>query len=160
MRFRRALIAGTAGLLLGMSLAACGPTAPMPTPTASGSGTPSPEPSSVRNDLEPELRPGQPAAANQQFFDSVNQELQSREGRSTGESIVNTLAAAGFDKAAMEVTYDATALGLQADSIVVSVKIGEECLIGQFHPDSYAGTLAPVLSTGKCLVGWQRPIDW
>jgi hypothetical protein len=159
-RARRALVAAGAGLLIASSLAACGPTAPMPTPTASGSSTPSPAPTSVRNELDPELRPGQPAAANQQFFDAVNQELQAREGRSTGETIVNTLAGAGFDKAAMEVTYDATALGLQADSIVVSVRIGEECLIGQFYPDSYTGTIAPVLSTGKCLVGWQRPIDF
>lgn len=154
-------IAATGALALAAIgvLAGCGPQTPMPTPTASSS-TPSPEPTSVRNELNPVLRPGQSAAANQQFFDATNQALQSQQGRSNGESIVNNLVAAGFNKADMEITYDATALGLQADSMIVSVKIGNECLIGQFFPGSYKGTILPVLGTGKCLVGWQRTIDW
>lgn len=140
-------------------LAACGAQTPMPTPTSSSS-TPSPGPTSVLNDLNPELRPGQPAAANQQFFDATNAALQASSGRSDGVTIVNNLAAAGFSKADMEVTYDTTALGLQADSIIVSVRIGQECLLGQFGAGYYKGTIAPLLGTGKCLVGWQRTIDW
>lgn len=156
---RKTALAATGAAVLAGLLVACGSQAPMPTPTASAS-SPSPAPTSVRNELNPQFRPGGSAAANQQFFDATNQALQSAAGKSDGVTIVNTLVAAGFNKADMEVTFDSTAIGLQADSIIVSVRIGEECLLGQFAPGYYAGTIAPVLGTGKCLVGWQRTIDW
>jgi len=139
------------------ALAGCVQGSPMPAPTPSASPT---SPTSVTNDLNPVLRPGQSAAANRQFFDATNAALQSAAGKSDGQTIVNTLAAASFIKADMEVTYDSTALGIPADSIIVSVRIGDECLIGQFAPSYYRGDLQPVLGTGRCLVGLQRPIDW
>lgn len=147
----------TAGLAV-LALAACVQGAPMPTPTAVP--TPSASATSVTNDLNPVLRPGQSAAANQQFFDATNQALQAAAGKSDGRTIVDNLVNAGFVKSDMEVTYDSTALGIAADSIIVSVRIGQECLIGQFAPSYYRGDLLPVLGTGGCLVGLQRPIDW
>ena len=149
---RKTALAATGAAVLAGLLVACGSQAPMPTPTASAS-SPSPAPTSVRNELNPQFRPGGSAAANQQFFDATNQALQSAAGKSDGVTIVNTQVAAGFNKADMEVTFE-------ADSIIVSVRTGEECLLGQFAPAYYAGTIAPVLGTGKCLVGWQRTIDW
>lgn len=153
-------IAATGALALAAIgvLAGCGPQTPMPTPTDSPS--PSPSATSVRNEIDPVLRPGQSAAANKQFFDATNGALHATAGKSDGRSIVDNLVAAGFVKADMEVTYDSTALGLQADSIMVSVKIGAECLVGQFSPTLYKSEILPVLGTGKCLVGEQRPIDW
>ncbi|MFZ2964518.1 MAG: hypothetical protein WA006_07535 [Rhodoglobus sp.] len=156
-RTRVALGATITALALA-ALAGCVQGAPMPTPTATP--TPSVSPTSVTNDLNPVLRPGQSAAANRQFFDATNAALQAAAGKSDGQTIVDTLAAAGFIKADMEVTYDSTALGIPADSIIVSVRIGDECLIGQFAPSYYRGDLQPVLGTGRCLVGLQRPIDW
>lgn len=153
----RALAAAVAALLA-VGLAGCVEGPPMPTPSSSPSATPTP--TSTRNEVKPVLRPGQSAAANQQFFDAINRDLHGRAGRSDGETIVNTLVAAGFVKADMEVTYDATALGIQADAIIVSVRIGTECLIGQFSPGAYTGTILPVLGSGNCLVGAQKPIDW
>lgn len=155
----RAVATIVVGVLAATALAGCVSGTPMPTPDA-GSATPTPDPTSVRNELDPQLRPGEPAAANEQFFDFVNQQLQTAQGKSSGQAIVDNLVAAGFAKTDMEVTYDSTALGLQADSIIVSVKIGSECLIGQFAPAYYESSIAPLLGTGKCLVGWQRAIDW
>lgn len=151
-------LAGTSAMLALAALAGCVQAPPMPTPTMTP--TPSASPTSVRNEPKPVLRPGGSAAANRQFFDATNAALQAAAGKSDGETIVNTLAAAGFDKADMEVTYDSTALGIAADSIIVSVRIGDECLIGQFAPSYYRGDLQPVLGSGRCLVGLQRPIDW
>ena len=153
----RAPLVATA-VFAALALAGCvqGPPTPIPTATP----TPSASPTSVTNDANPVLRPGESAAANQQFFDATNQALQATAGKSDGRTIVDNLVNAGFVKADMEVTYDATALGIAADSIIVSVRIGDECLIGQFAPSYYRGDLLPLLGTGKCLVGLQRPIDW
>jgi hypothetical protein len=153
----RAPLATTVALAV-LALTACVQGPPMPTPTAVP--TPSASATSVTNDLNPVLRPGGSAAANQQFFDATNQALQAAAGKSDGRTIVDNLVNAGFVKADMEVTYDSTALGIAADSIIVSVRIGQECLIGQFAPSYYRGDLLPVLGTGGCLVGLQRPIDW
>jgi hypothetical protein len=130
---------------------------PMPTPTPTPSDTPSPQPTSQSG---PILRPGQSALANQQFFDFVNIDLYVHQGRAPGQTIVDNLVAQGFIKADMEVTPDVTAIGKTADSVVVSVRIDDECLIGQFGAAVYTGTRAPVLGTGTCLVGRTRPIDW
>lgn len=154
----RAALGATIIAIALAALAGCVQGPPMPTPTATS--TPSASPTSVTNDLNPVLRPGKPAAANRQFFDATNAALQAAAGKSDGRTIVDTLVAAGFVKADMEVTYDYTALGIPADSIIVSVRIGAECLIGQFAPSYYRGDLLPVLGTGRCLVGLQRPIDW
>jgi len=43
-----------------------------------------------------------------------------------------------------------------------AVRWAEECLIGQYGPASggYHSLVAPRLSTGTCLAGQTRPIDW
>ncbi len=78
----------------------------------------------------------------------------------TGKSIIDSLVAAGFEKAAMQVTPDATPGGLAVDSIEFSVLAGEDCLIGQVRGADYTSTIAPALSNGACLVGKTRTIDW
>ena len=79
-----------------------------------------------------------------------------------GRAFVDALTAAGFDKASMQVTADATTIGDPADSIQFSVLVAGECLVGQYGPKSegYHGAVRPALGTGGCLVGRTRPIDW
>jgi hypothetical protein len=60
----------------------------------------------------------------------------------------------------MELTPDRTAADLAADNIQFSVRIGDECLLGQFGNTGYVSAVGDVLSTGRCLVGKTRPIDW
>ncbi|MGX5680056.1 DUF6993 domain-containing protein [Schumannella luteola] len=142
------------------ALAGCiGQPEPMPVPTTSGSpsSSPSPSPSPTRI---PVIHLDGSAAANHQFFDYLNQAYWDAYGKGTGQDIVTNLANNGFSKLAMEVTYDTTAIDIPADSIVVSVQVQGECLIGQFGPTKYTSVLAPLLGTGKCLVGVTRPIDW
>ncbi|MDO7882357.1 DUF6993 domain-containing protein [Salinibacterium soli] len=156
----RRTLGGTlaAGAAIAVLLAGCvQEPEPMPVPTVSGSpsATPTPEPTRI-----PELHPEGGAAANHQFFDYVNSTYYNGVGRGSGSEIVQNLANNGFNKADMEVTFDDTAIGIPADSIVVSVRIKGECLLGQFGPIRYTSTIAPVLGTGRCLVGVTRPIDW
>lgn len=128
----------------------------MPVPTDSGSPSASPSPTP----RIPQLHPEGSAAANHQFFDYLNQNYWDRFRKGTGQDIVTNLANNGFSKTTMEITYDTTAIEIEADSVVVSVLIQGECLIGQFGPSQYTSVLAPVLGTGKCLIGATRPIDW
>jgi len=67
-----------------------------------------------------------------------------------------------FDKAAMQLTPDNTTIGNPAESIEFSVRWGEECLVGQVGPSIGApvATVLPGLSTGGCLIGQTRAIDW
>ena len=63
----------------------------------------------------------------------------------------------------MQVTVDTTTIGLKANSIQFSVRMGDTCLIGQNGADAggYCSEVTPVLSPpGNCLVGQTRPIDW
>jgi hypothetical protein len=60
----------------------------------------------------------------------------------------------------MEVTPDRTAINGAADNIQFSVRLNGSCLIGQYGNIGYASTTAQLLSTGRCLVGATRPIDW
>lgn len=144
-------------LVAGLTLAGCtGGEAPMPVPTTE------PAPSSTPGAIttEPELRPGQSAAANQQYFDLVNDTFGRANGMGTSRGIVDNLVAAGFEKSDIEVTPDSTAINIAVDSIVVSVRIKGECLVGQFSPNQYSSIVAPLLGTGRCLVGETLPIDW
>jgi len=109
----------------------------------------------------PKPHPGGTAAANQQLFDYLNGAFVAQYGMGNSQAIVNNLVAKGFIKTDMEVTTDTTTLGIPADSIFVSVKFKNQCLVGQLSPVGYKGILVPVLSgTGKCLVGETLPIDW
>lgn len=81
-----------------------------------------------------------------------------------GEPIVNAVTAAGFDRAAMQVSFDKTKTNLDADSIYVSVRIGAECLIGQVVAGdrSTVAVVEPAVGPNAdiCLIGNTRPIDW
>lgn len=157
----RAIRAGAAtsvlaAAVLALALTGCTPGAkptasPTPTPTPTATGTPAPE-----------LVPGGTAQENLPFFNKVNQATLAANPGAQGRDFIDALVAAGFTKADMQVTVDTTTIGLKANSIQFSVKMGDTCLIGQNGADAggYNSEVTPVLSTGACLIGQTRPIDW
>jgi len=153
-----AAAAGAAGLVLMLALAACtaapdpGPTA-RPTSTPSGTATPTPEP-------DPVLVPTGDAEANLPYFDLVNKRLLDTVPTPNGQQLVENLVAAGFAKADMEVTPDTTVGSEAASTIQFSVRANGSCLIGQTGAAGYNALAAPLLGTGKCLVGKTRAIDF
>ncbi|MEO8094883.1 MAG: hypothetical protein ABI632_08120 [Pseudolysinimonas sp.] len=154
-RARSIALAAIVAALSIPTLAGCVPRVdtPVPTYTPSSSETPTP-------DAGPILRPGDTAAANKQFFDAVNTAFYAAHGKSDGKSIIDNLVASGFRKQDMEVTPDQTSIGEAADSIVFSVRVKGECLVGQSNGTGYHGIIGPLLGSGGCLVGTTRPIDW
>lgn len=108
----------------------------------------------------PEFIEGGTALENQPYFDHINQQTLAQNATASSHELVDALAAGGFDKAAMEVTFDRTNVDLEADYIIVSVKIHDECLIGQRSARGYTSQVMPPLGTGACLLGETQPIDW
>ena len=106
--------------------------------------------------------PDNSAVGQKQRFDETNAATLEAAGGANpgGRAFIDGLVAAGFDKAAMQVTPDKTAISLDADNVQFSVLIGEDCFVGQFGNVGYQSAVLPVLSTGACLVGTTRPIDW
>ncbi|OAN41030.1 hypothetical protein A4X16_01575 [Microbacterium sp. H83] len=83
--------------------------------------------------------------------------------RGSGRAYVDALTAAGFDRAAMQVTQDATTVGNPVESLQFSVRWGDaDCLVGQVGPSTGEPVTAvlPQLAEGRCLVGTTRAIDW
>ena len=150
----RASVVGVLGLLL---VAGCTPVdeSPAPTDTASSAptATPTPEP-------DPELVEGGTAGQNRPFFEFILEGMLASNPVPTSRIVVDALVTAGFDEAAMQVTTDLTPVGERADSILVSVLIGEQCLIGQIIGDEVTSQLTDVLGTGRCLIGRTVSIDW
>ena len=157
-----AVLAATALL----ALVGCATGEPMPTPpapstsaSASAPATTEPEPAPVV-DAVPEFLPGGTALANKDVFDHTNQTLLSNQPGAKGKDIIDALAATGFDKSAMQVTYDTTPTSRSVEAIEFSVRAHDDCLIGQWGHAVYSSVIAPVLANGSCLIGKTRPIDW
>jgi hypothetical protein len=152
-----------AALSLALALTGCvggaAPTSPTTgAPTGGGAaGTPTASaPATVA------LVPGGTAQENLPYFDQVNKATLAAKPDATGRDFIDALVAAGFPRADMQLTVDTTTIGLKANSIQFSVKLGDTCLIGQNGADAggYNSMVTPVLATGACLVGQTRPIDW
>ncbi|WIB68195.1 MULTISPECIES: DUF6993 domain-containing protein [unclassified Curtobacterium] len=92
-------------------------------------------------------------------FDDAAHTLTTSNAHPDDAAIVNSLVNAGFPKKAMQITPDTTSIGRAADSIQVSVLVGSTCLIGQFRGAAFVSETAPVLSTGKCLIGKTESIQ-
>ena len=138
------------------ALAGCTSSPPAPKPTTSATtSAPSPTPSAA-----PTMVPNGTAEQQKPFFDLVNSTLISANGSANGRDIIDNLVASGFAKADMQVTPDKTAIGGTVDSILFSVKIGGECLLGQRNGAAYVSSVQKTLADGTCLIGKTRPIDW
>jgi hypothetical protein len=148
----------SACLVLLLALTACTSTpadepAPKPSSSASASPTPTKAP-------DPVLVPAGDAEANLPYFDFVNRRLLETVPTPNGQQLVENLVAAGFAKADMEVTPDVTVGSEAAETIQFSVRANGSCLIGQTGAAGYNALAAPLLGTGKCLVGKTRTIDF
>ncbi|WP_336991745.1 DUF6993 domain-containing protein [Leucobacter sp. VD1] len=145
-------IALTAGLLTGCSLLE----GPVPE-TPERVEPPTPE-------APPVFFPEGSAADNLPYFTEVLRTFSTGQQPVQGVPVVDALAAAGFDKAAMQVSFDESKTGLAADNIFVSVRIGAECLIGQVVAEdrSFVAEAKPAIGPAQdvCLIGSTRAIDW
>jgi hypothetical protein len=110
----------------------------------------------------PELHPEGTATDNLPYFAGIVNAVWAGSDRASGRAYIDALVAAGFDKAAMQVTNDESTVGNPAESIQFSVLWAGECLVGQVGPatgDPVAVVL-PTVGDGACLIGETRPIDW
>lgn len=146
------MVALAAGLLGGCALLeGPAPDAPVrPAPTAPATA--------------PTLVPGGSAEENLPFFQQTLLDFAGGAAPIEGQPVVDALVGAGFDRAAMQVSFDRTQTNLVSDNIFVSVRIAESCLIGQLitADRSLVAEVAPALGPDQniCLIGTTRPIDW
>lgn len=77
-----------------------------------------------------------------------------------GSAFIDALAAAGFDRATLEVSADRTSIDLAASSIEFSARFADGCLLGQFGPDDtgYRSIITPLPTSGTCLIGSPRGV--
>lgn len=110
----------------------------------------------------PTLRPKLSAAENLAVFNAVNKQVLVAHPSPGGRDFIDALVAAGFEKKDMQLTPDKTSIDLAVGSVQFSVLFNDKCLIGQWGPDGvgYHSEVTTVLSTGKCLIGKTRAIDW
>lgn len=158
MRLARHLLAAVVLTVVTATLAACTGAQAEPSQAPAPAATQSP-PVSAEPAPDPVLVPEGSAHDNLPYFDFVNSAFLSN-GNPGGQPIIDNLVTAGFDKTAMEVTADRTPLGSEVDSLQFSVRIGEDCLLGQAGAGGYTATVASALESGRCLVGNTRAIDW
>ncbi|MBK0419192.1 hypothetical protein JD276_09115 [Leucobacter sp. CSA1] len=153
----RAALAAAALLAAAPLLAGCflleGPTPETP-----------PRETPAEPEVAPELVPGGSAEENLPFFTETLRAYAAGEGAIQGQPVVDAVAAAGFDRTTMQVSFDQSRTGLPADSIFVAVRIESDCLIGQLVPEDRSFTAEAMPAVGPeqnvCLIGETRPIDW
>ncbi|WP_223690326.1 DUF6993 domain-containing protein [Leifsonia poae] len=157
-RARFGVTSATIGIAVALSLSGCvGGSGPAPTVTT----TVTPSPTGTAPAIV-ELKPDGTAQENLAFFDKTNRATLAAKPTAQGRDFIDALVAAGFKKPDMQVTADTTTIGLKANSIQFSVRMGKSCLIGQNGADAggYNSQVTPVLGTGRCLIGSTRTIDW
>ena len=147
-------------ILSALLLSAC-TQSPAPIEPTQTAGTEIPD--AVVPSAEPTDAPVDPSGTAEESlpaFQSTAGAVVSADPKAQGRALVDALVAAGFPKDRMEVTADTTPLGNAVDSILVSVHMADACLIGQRAQDGFSAHVEPALSTGRCLVGQTRAIDW
>lgn len=153
---------GLTGALQGLDLS--------PAPRASGpaasASSPSPTPSASTTPTAVSLArfdPSAPASANLELFKrALDKAAQSTPASSVeGKTLTDALAGVGFSGAAMQQSADRTSANLQAPTLMVSVRVGAQCLVGQFvRSDASVSTeIAAPIQTGACLIGRQAPVS-
>lgn len=152
MRTKRIRAVPLLGVLavLTLSIAGCA-SQPAPVPVPSASSGPVITPSELP-EAPPEFLPDGSAEENREYFDYVVSRHVADGGAMSRDGIVAALTAAGWGADAIEATPDATPLGNAADALTFAVRAGDDCLIGQWHGE-YSSIVAPLLASGRCLVG-------
>lgn len=149
--------AGVAFALAGCADLVAPAVTPTPTPTSTPSPTIAPGVEVVPT-AAPALHPEGSAEQNKLFWDATIERYWQSFGLGSTQTMIDHLVGAGYAPAVIEVTYDSTAIGLGVDSIEVSTRFGEDCLLAVVRAERYATVIAPVLGTGRCLVGDQVPV--
>lgn len=162
MRVRPALALAAPVVAIALGLAGCSASierTPTPTPTPTITTPPTIAPGAeVLPAAAPVLHPNGTAQQNKLFWDATIEFYWQRFGLGSTQTMIDHLVGSGFDLSTIEITYDYTAIGLGVDSIEVSARFGDECLLAVVRPERYATVLLPVLGTGLCLVGDQVPL--
>ncbi|PPH30013.1 DUF6993 domain-containing protein [Rathayibacter sp. AY1F9] len=143
---------------LAVCLSGCtSPSAPDPVVSSSAAEAPAPAESAA----PVAFVPGGTTEQNLPVFEQTLRAAAEPDPEVSGSSVVDALVAAGFSRESMQLTADETSVGLDADSVQVSVKLGESCLIGQYGPKSggVRAEIAAPIATGACLVGRTVPIQ-
>lgn len=109
------------------------------------------EPTTAAPGQAPQYDPEGSAADNQPYFDSLLAPLDPESGIPQTQQLVDAVIDGGFPADAIQVTADTTPTELDADSIVISVQIEDECIIGQFVK-GYRSMVADTVN-GSCLIG-------
>lgn len=151
-------IAALSGCSAATPAATSGPSTAPSAPTApTASDVPTPADPTI-----PALLSDAPAEQNLPYFASIVDEVWASGVGTQGRAYIDALIAAGFDRAAMQVTHDTSTVGNEAESIQFSVAWGAECLVGQVGSATGEpfSVVVPQLGSGGCLVGATRPIDW
>lgn len=159
---------GLAGALQDIDLgaaargSAAGPTAAPSAPPGSGAATsapaaPAPTASPARSLSR--FDPSASAAENLGLFTRVLEGAARSASSSSVDAatLTGALAAAGFAPSAMQRSADQTSANLQAPVLTVSVRVGGDCLMGQFvRSDASISTeVAAPVAQGTCLIGRQ-----
>lgn len=162
MRAKTVLTIGASMIAVVLALAGCAVTglpAPTATPTPTIAAPPTIAPGvEVLPTAAPVLHPGGTAEQNKLFWDATIDSYWQRFGLGSTQTMIDLLVSSGFDPAMLEITYDYTAIGLGVDSIEVSARFSDACLLAVVRPERFATAVMPILGTGLCLVGDQYPI--
>ncbi|KAB1645638.1 hypothetical protein F8O06_08710 [Pseudoclavibacter sp. CFCC 14310] len=102
--------------------------------------------------------PGGTAEQNLPAFQSLLQPLTDDDKVPTTQSVVDAVHSVGVTNDQMQVTPDHTPKDLDADNLSVSVKIDDQCLIGQYHRGRFDAVVAAPIN-GSCLVGNTVPLQ-
>jgi hypothetical protein len=147
------------GVVVALAVTGCTSASPAPAPTTSApaaSSTPESTPTPAAT-----FGPDATTAVALAHFDTTVQTLLKTDPQPHGRDVIDALVAAGFDKKAMELTPDDTTIGRNVDSIEFSVLWqNKDCIVGQVGGSGFGSSSAPKLSTGKCLIGNTRSINW
>jgi hypothetical protein len=153
MTARTFVLAATA--IISLTLGGCGLG-----PDGSPSASPTPT-STVSAEPMPVFLPEGDAQDNKTFFDRILSGVATADQKQPGRAMVNALVRAGFRKKSIQLTPDRTRTDLEADSVIVAIRMGRSCLIGQRTNDrKYYSSIETALKTGGCLVGTTRKINW
>lgn len=161
----RSVTAATAAVALALALSGCTAGGPAPTsssptlvPETTASAQPTP---TVTEPAEPAFIADGTAAENLPVFTAVVGAVWATPSHVTGRAYIDALVAAGFDRNAMELTPDVSTVGNPAESIQFSVRLTDNCLLGQVGPATGdpVTIVAPILAEGTCLIGETVPVD-
>ena len=156
---RTAVCAGAAIATILIAVGGCTAVTPEPLATrTAATATPAPTPTATPT-ADPTLVEGGTAGQNRPYLEFVITRELLNTPQPSSLFLVDTLVAAGFDRVALQVTEDTTRVGDPADSILFSVLINEQCLLGQVAQGAVTTELADVLGTGRCLVGRTLSLD-